>query len=83
MDIKMPRMDGIEATRRIRSSFGAYSRTPILALTANADPADAEIYRRTGANGVVSKPIRAEELLQAMAAVLGEAEAEEPLALAV
>jgi signal transduction histidine kinase/CheY-like chemotaxis protein len=83
MDIKMPRMDGIEAIRKIRSSFGAYSRTPILALTANADPADAAVYRRTGANGVVSKPIRAEALLQAMAAVLGDAEATEPLAVAV
>jgi signal transduction histidine kinase/ActR/RegA family two-component response regulator len=70
MDIKMPRMDGVEATRRIRASVGAVSRTPILALTANADPSDAAFYRRCGVNGVVEKPIQAGRLLEAMQGVL-------------
>ena len=70
MDIKMPVMDGVEATRRIRSRLGAVSRVPILALTANADPAEADFYRRAGVNGVVQKPIRTEALLDAMASVL-------------
>ncbi|MFN4175695.1 ATP-binding protein [Phenylobacterium sp.] len=70
MDIKMPVMDGVEATRRIRSGAGPASQTPILALTANADPADAAFYRRCGVNGVVEKPIQPERLLAAMTAVL-------------
>ncbi|MDZ4371921.1 MAG: ATP-binding protein [Phenylobacterium sp.] len=70
MDIKMPGIDGVEATRRIRSGGGPLSQTPILALTANADPADAAFYRLCGMNGVVEKPIKPERLLAAMNAVL-------------
>ena len=70
MDIKMPGMDGVEATRRIRSGPDAWSQAPILALTANADPSDAAFYRSCGINGVVEKPIKPERLLAAMSAVL-------------
>jgi CheY-like chemotaxis protein len=63
-------VDGVEATRRIRSGAGGGAQTPIIALTANADPADAADYRRAGMNGVVEKPIRPESLLTAMVAVL-------------
>jgi two-component system, sensor histidine kinase len=70
MDIKMPGIDGVEATRRIRSGGGPSSQAPILALTANADPADAAFYRLCGMNGVVEKPIKPERLLAAMNAVL-------------
>ncbi len=70
MDIKMPEMDGMEATRRIRSRADAVSHLPILALTANADPSDAAFYRMCGMNGVVEKPIKADRLLAAMSAVL-------------
>lgn len=70
MDIKMPGMDGVEATRRIRSGSGAVSQVPILALTANADAADAAFYSLCGVNGVVEKPIKPERLLMAMNAVL-------------
>jgi len=70
MDIKMPGIDGVEATRRIRSGGGPASQAPILALTANADPADAAFYRLCGMNGVVEKPIKPERLLAAMSAVL-------------
>ena len=72
MDIKMPGMDGVEATRLIRSGRQAGALTPILALTANADPADAAVYRQCGMNGVVEKPIKPERLLEAMSAVLGQ-----------
>jgi signal transduction histidine kinase/ActR/RegA family two-component response regulator len=70
MDIKMPNMDGVEATRLIRAGADPGSQAPILALTANADPADAAFYRLCGMNGVVEKPIKPERLLAAMNAVL-------------
>ena len=70
MDIKMPVMDGIEATRLIRSRADFVSTLPILALTANADPADAAFYRASGLNGVVEKPIKPERLLAAIDAVM-------------
>ena len=66
MDIKMPEMDGVEATRIIRAIPGKAGRTPIIALTANADPEDAEAYIAAGMNGVVEKPMKPEHLLQAL-----------------
>jgi len=70
MDVKMPGMDGVEATRRIRSGRTGGSQVPILAVTANADPADAAFYRLCGMNGVVEKPVKPDRLLEAMSAVL-------------
>ncbi len=70
MDVKMPGMDGVEATRRIRSGRTVGSQVPILAVTANADPTDAAYYRLCGMNGVVEKPVKPERLLEAMSAVL-------------
>lgn len=70
MDIKMPGVDGIEATRRIRSGSGRASQLPIIAVTANADPSDAAFYRASGMNGVVEKPLKPERLLAAMSAVM-------------
>jgi CheY-like chemotaxis protein len=76
MDIKMPEMDGVEATRSIRSGPGVFSQVPIIALTANADPSDAAFYRRCGMNGVVQKPINPAELGAAINAVLAAAPGE-------
>lgn len=66
MDIKMPIMDGVAATRAIRALPGAAARTPILALTANADPRDAADYLAAGMTGVVAKPIQPDALLNAI-----------------
>jgi len=66
MDIKMPRMDGVSATREIRALQGAAGRVPIIALTANADPDDAAGYLQAGMNGVVEKPMKPETLLHAL-----------------
>ncbi len=70
MDIKMPRMDGMEATRNIRKLPGAAGQVPIIALTANADPDDATAYIASGMISVVEKPIKPERLLEAMNAAL-------------
>ncbi|MFZ5721005.1 MAG: response regulator [Pseudomonadota bacterium] len=66
MDIKMPRMDGVAATRAIRALPGPMGATPIIALTANADPDDADSYLAAGMNGVVEKPMKPEQLLTAL-----------------
>jgi len=73
MDIRMPRMDGVEATRAIRALGGQAGAVPIIALTANADPEDAQSYLNTGMQAVVEKPIKPEKLLQAMNAALPDA----------
>jgi CheY-like chemotaxis protein len=66
MDIRMPRMDGIAATRAIRALSGPAGAVPIIALTANADPEDAAGYLAAGMNGVVEKPMKPEHLLAAL-----------------
>ena len=70
MDIKMPRMDGVEATKTIRALAGPAGQVPIIALTANADPEDAKGYLACGMCSVVEKPIKPERLLAAMNAAL-------------
>ncbi len=75
MDIKMPVMDGMAATRAIRALPGMPGSVPIIALTANAEPEDAQAYRDAGMNGVVEKPMKPEHLLAALQAALGETSA--------
>ena len=70
-DIRMPVMDGIEATRRIRTMERPDSRTiPIIAMTANAFDQDSRKSLDSGMNGHLSKPIRVEELLGMLDACL-------------
>ena len=57
MDIRMPVMDGLEATRRIRSLAGPASQTPIVALTADIDPDLEDSARRAGISQLAAKPI--------------------------
>ncbi len=72
MDVQMPRMDGVTATSMIRGREIAdgLPRTPIIALTANAMEDQIREYRHAGMDMVVTKPIRAEDLFAALAAVL-------------
>jgi len=73
MDIRMPRMDGVAATRAIRSLPLPGGAIPIIALTANADPDDADRYLAAGMNAVVEKPMKPEQLLQALHQALAPA----------
>lgn len=58
MDIQMPEMDGIEASRRMREMEGAKRHTPIIALTAYALQGDREKYIGMGMDGYVTKPFQ-------------------------
>jgi CheY-like chemotaxis protein len=63
MDINMPGMDGMEATRRVRQLGGALAQTPIIALTADVMSHHTAAYRAAGMNGFVPKPFTPTELL--------------------
>ncbi|MBK1828166.1 PAS domain S-box protein [Haloferula rosea] len=64
MDMRMPEMDGLEASQRIRAGEAgeAVVRTPIVAVTANALEADREACRKAGMDYYLSKPINSKEL---------------------
>ncbi|AXC13519.1 PAS/PAC sensor hybrid histidine kinase [Acidisarcina polymorpha] len=71
MDIQMPEMDGLTATRQIRDrEILTHAHVPIIAMTAHAMKGDRERCLAAGMDGYVSKPIRAEDLQEAIAGVL-------------
>lgn len=78
MDVQMPVMDGLAATRAIRSeeAFGGRRRTPIIALTANALQHQQEEYAAAGMDDFVGKPIQPDRLYAALSRA---AEQSEPL----
>ena len=67
MDVHMPVMDGLEATRAIRALPGPAARTPILALTASALPDEVAGYRAAGMEGSIFKPVDKALLLDTVA----------------
>jgi PAS domain S-box-containing protein len=79
MDINMPAMDGIEATRRIRSSTGFFTRTdvPVVALTAYALPEDRIRFLSSGLDESVVKPVDWSRLFGIMLGLLGPPGAQE------
>jgi CheY-like chemotaxis protein len=67
MDVQMPEMDGLEATRRIVARWSDAAKRPrIVALTANAMQGDREACLAAGMDDYVTKPIRVEALVQAL-----------------
>jgi CheY-like chemotaxis protein len=64
MDLQMPEMDGLEATRAIRAAEKERNtHTPIIAMTANAMAGDREICFEAGMDGYVAKPVKKDLLL--------------------
>ena len=70
MDVQMPEMDGLEATREIRARYGA-GRPRIIAMTANAMAEDRDECLAAGMDDYVTKPIRIEELVSALERAAG------------
>jgi CheY-like chemotaxis protein len=62
MDVQMPRLDGLEATRQIRALGDGFARIPIIAMTANAMQGDAARCFEAGMNDYIAKPIDPEEV---------------------
>lgn len=74
MDIMMPGIDGLEATRRIRAlDREDASTTPIIAVSANAFADDRRLSREAGMNAHLSKPVSSQELVEALAHIAADA----------
>ena len=77
MDVRMPEMDGLEATAAIRALDRTDAkRIPIIALTANAFDEDVQRSLQAGMNAHLSKPVESEHLMQTLGELIYEAEAE-------
>ena len=72
MDVRMPEMDGPDATRIIRKQAGPKANIPIVAVTADAIVENRDGYFEAGMNACVTKPINLPELLRAINEVLNE-----------
>ncbi|MBO6029861.1 MAG: response regulator [Prevotella sp.] len=69
MDIKMPVMDGLEATKAIREK---HPDLPIVALTANAFDSDRHLAIEAGCNDFLSKPVGSEQCVNMIRKLIGE-----------
>jgi CheY-like chemotaxis protein len=66
MDVQMPEMDGLEASRRITQRWPEARRPRIVAMTANAMQGDRELCLQAGMDDYLTKPIRVDQLVQAL-----------------
>lgn len=72
MDLRMPKLGGLEAAVCILGGQGPSQRTPIIALTANSSEEDKRACRNAGMTGYISKPFRAEQLVSQIKDTLRE-----------
>ncbi len=72
MDVEMPEMDGLEATRKIRETLSPDAQPWIIGVTANAMSGDRDICFEAGMNGYVTKPLRPAELAAALQVAEGD-----------
>jgi len=74
MDIQMPKMDGMAATKAIRTApaLGDKARIPIIALTAHALPGDRERFLAAGMDDYLAKPVEYEDLAGVLARAMGK-----------
>jgi CheY-like chemotaxis protein len=72
MDITLPGIDGLEATRRIRALSGAAATTPVIGITGRTEAADEQAARSAGMNFYLRKPVSPSTLSEAIAAVVPE-----------
>ena len=64
MDVRMPGMDGIETTKIIRTKNGKCTDVPIIAMTADGFGTEMEMLQKIGMNGLISKPIDVNTLVE-------------------
>jgi two-component system, sensor histidine kinase len=64
MDIQMPILDGVEATRALRQGKGPQANIPVIAMTAYAMTGDREIFLQAGMNDYLAKPVSRQALIQ-------------------
>jgi len=69
MDIQLPKMDGLEVTRRLRQT-PEFKQTPIIALTASAMEGDREKIMAAGCDKYISKPVNTRQFPQLVAEML-------------
>jgi signal transduction histidine kinase/CheY-like chemotaxis protein/HPt (histidine-containing phosphotransfer) domain-containing protein len=78
MDVQMPEMDGLEATRRVRAELPADRQPRIVAMTANAMTEDRERCLEAGMDDYLAKPVRRDELAAALSRAGGAVTGDEP-----
>jgi len=66
MDVQMPEMDGLEASRQICARWPRHERPRIIAMTANAMQGDRETCIAAGMDDYITKPIRVNELAESL-----------------
>jgi CheY-like chemotaxis protein len=74
MDVQMPEMDGLEASRRITAKWKPHERPRIVAMTANAMQGDREQCLAAGMDDYVTKPIRVDALVHALTQAIARKE---------